>query len=101
MTAAPSLHSDREGARPVPRIDWLRDGLREAFCTSPVSPESVRTVIVRFAAAAREWAGAVEDVIAAIQREARPYLERLPSDRRAELSTSIAWWAVHGFHRAD
>ena len=101
MTATPSSRRDREGGRATPRVEWLREALRDALCTSPVSRERLRAVVVRFAAAAREWAGAVEDVVAAVQREAKPYLERLPSDRRAELSTSMQWWAVHGFHRAD
>jgi len=101
MTAAPSSRRDCESGRPVPRIEWLREALREALCTSPVSAERVRAVIVRFATAAREWASGADDVVAAVQSEAHPYLEQLPSDRRAELSASMQWWAVHGFHRAD
>ena len=101
MTGPPSFHRGRESGRPVPRSEWLREALREALCTSPVSAERVRAIIVRFAAAAREWASAADDVVAAVQSEAHPYLERLPSHRRAELSASMQWWAVHGFHRAD
>ena len=85
----------------APRTDWLRDALREVLCAAEVSPERLRAVVVRFAATAREWAAAVDDVVLTVHREARPYLERLPTALRAELAASIQWWTVHGFHRAD
>jgi hypothetical protein len=85
----------------VPRTDGLRDGLREVLSQARVCPERLRDVIVRFATAAREWAAAVDDVVLAVQREARPFLDRLPDARRVEIAASIQWWAVHGFHRGD
>lgn len=74
---------------------------REALYTAPVSREALRASIVRYAAAAREHGAAATEVTGALEAVLGPALATFPAPVAAELRVHVAWWAAHGYHRAD
>lgn len=101
-----------EPSTPAParrvRVDLGRRGLaaarravREALRTFPKSREAVRVAAVRYGAAARALGAGAAELSDAIEDALAPALAQFPAATADELRTQVAWWAAHGYHRAD
>ncbi len=75
--------------------------LADALCAAAPSRERVREAAVRYGAAARALALAPDEMVASLRVLLRRCAPRHAPAVRAELETSAAWWAAHGYHRAD
>lgn len=93
----PALPVGVPGGRLRRAIDAVADALSDA---TP-SMEAVRDAAVRYGSAARALALAPDEMVTALHALLRRYAARHPAAVRAELEASVAWWAVHGYHRAD
>jgi hypothetical protein len=75
--------------------------LADALCAAGPSREAVREAAVRYGSAARALALAPDEMVAALHALLRRCAARHAPAVRAELETSAAWWAAHGYYRAD
>jgi hypothetical protein len=75
--------------------------LAEVLCAARPPMDAVRDAAVRYGSAARAVALAPEAMTGAIGALLRRCAARHAPALRAELEASVAWWAVHGYHRAD
>lgn len=77
------------------------DAVADALSAVPLSLDAVRRAAVRYGHVARDLALAPEEMHAALRALVRRHADRRPPAVRAQLEASVAWWAVHGYHRAD
>lgn len=77
------------------------DDVADALCATPLSLDAVRRAAVRYGHVARDLALGPEEMHAALRALVRRHATGRPPAVRAELEASLAWWAVHGYHRAD
>ena len=93
------------GARPFepgpPHGRRVLATVADALCAAPLSMDAVRDAAVRYGSAARALALAPDDLVDGVRALLRRYADRLAPAVRAELETSLPWWAIHGYHRAD
>jgi len=89
--------------RPQPgsRLRRAVEAVTDALCAATPSMEAVRDAAVRYGSAARARALAPEEMAAALHAQLRRCTARHSAAVRAELEASVAWWAIHGYHRAD
>lgn len=74
-----------------------QDALRE----SPSSREALRAAVVRYGTACADAGALASDLTRALDAALGPALAHFPDAVAAELRVHIAWWAAHGYHRAD
>ncbi|GJG88183.1 hypothetical protein tb265_33640 [Gemmatimonadetes bacterium T265] len=74
---------------------------RDALRGVPFSRGALRSAVVRYAAAARDAGASVAELTEALDFGLAPALGRLPAAVAADLRVHVAWWAAHGYHRAD
>ena len=96
--AAPPVADPAPDAAPRRRAI---DAVADALSAVPLSLDAVRRTAVRYGHVARDLALAPEEMHAALRALVRRCAARRPPAVRAELEASVAWWAVHGYHRAD
>lgn len=76
-------------------------GARDALRARPISRETLRAQIVRYAAVAREQGASGAELAEALDLALAPALAGLAAATADELRVHIGWWAAHGYHRAD
>jgi hypothetical protein len=81
--------------------DPLAEAIDEAARTGEWRTEPLRAAVVGFARRSRDEALQLEETLGALRFRLRTLLDRLAAGARDELMTSVQWWAVHGYHRAD
>jgi hypothetical protein len=100
--AAPPFADPASDAAPRRRaLDAPTGAVADALLAVPLSLDAVRRAAVRYGHAARDLALPPEEMSAALRGLVRRCAARRPAGVRAELEASVAWWAVHGYHRAD
>jgi hypothetical protein len=85
----------------VDRIRGALDAIAEAVASPAFSLESVRRLVVRYGAIARDQALQVDEMIPALSCTVAEAIAPMPTAQRDEMLASVQWWAVHGYHRAD
>ena len=79
----------------------LMTGLAAALSAATPSMDALRDAAVRYGSAARALAIGPDEMAGALSAILRRCIARHAPALRAELETSVPWWAIHGYHRAD
>lgn len=77
------------------------DAVAETLAAPSVNREAIRRAAVRYGAAARDLAMPAEEMVDALRALVQRSLASREPSLYTELATSVSWWAVHGYHRAD
>ena len=91
----------RSPGRALGRAEPAFAAARGTLCKSPLSRDALRAAVVRCAGIAREGGATAADLTEALDAALAPALARFPAALAADLRVHIAWWAAHGYHRAD
>ena len=85
----------------APELARNLTAVRDAVRDVPFSREALRAAVVRAAASARDGGSSAREVTDALEMALAPTLAGFPHAIAAELRVHVAWWAAHGYHRAD
>lgn len=92
---------ERAFAPGPPRSRRALATVADALGAAPLSMDAVRDAAVRYGSAARVLAIGPDELVDGVRALLRRHAARHAPAVRAELETSVPWWAIHGYHRAD
>ncbi|HEY0777100.1 MAG TPA: hypothetical protein VGD56_03960 [Gemmatirosa sp.] len=74
---------------------------QDALRGTPFSREALRAAVVRYGTVCADAGALASELTGALDAALGPTLARFPDPVAAELRVHVAWWAAHGYYRAD
>ena len=95
------LHTAVDAAADLGAARPAAEAVVQALAAPRLSRDTLRRAVIRYGAVARDLALDPTEMLAALSPAVRRGVERLAPGEQAEGQSSVEWWAIHGYHRAD